>query len=319
MEDLSRPGETITIPLAIPVRAYLADHRVSDRVVLPAVEALQALARTLPVGSGADSLRQEEGRFSHLLTVDPRQRELPALHECTRLAGGRCRSRLLTVLSGRQAAWTRKVEHASVVFAARGGDATGEQGRPQPSDRTETAGEGRVSVAGFTGEAGQGEASLAVFAGEPAGQAFTVAARRLYEELVPFGPAYRNVVADLRLTPAGAWAKLSGGGEPEAAGPLGSPFPFDAALHAACAWGQRYRGIVAFPVAFGRREIVLPTRPGETYSCRVLPLPDREGALCFDILIAGPGGGPAEVIRAVAMRDISGGKRRPPAWVQEGL
>ncbi len=320
MEDLSRPGETITLPLAIPVRAYLADHRVSDRVVLPAVEALQVLADTLPAGSGADVLCQEEGRFSHLLTVDPRQREITALHEFIRFADGRCRSRLLTVLAGRQSAWTRKVEHASVVFAAGSREAKQGRGGPQQSGAAEASGGVRASVAGPAGEsAGQGDALPAVVAGEPTGPVFTVAPRRLYEELVPFGPAYRNVVGDLRLTPAGAWAELSGGGEPEAAGPLGSPFPFDAALHAACAWGQRYRGIVAFPVSFDRREIVLPTRPGETYSCRVLPLPDREGALCFDILIAGPGGGPAEVIRAVAMRDISGGRRRPPAWVQEGL
>ncbi|MHB8771785.1 MAG: hotdog family protein [Syntrophales bacterium] len=289
MEDLSRPVETITIPLAIPVKAYLADHRVSGRVVLPAVEALQVLAGTLPAASGADVLCQEQGCFSRLLAVGMGEREIPVLHEFTRYADGRCRSRLMTVLSGRQAAWTRKIEHASVSFPAGGGR-----------------------------EAGKGTAALPDFAAEAAaGPVFPVPAPRLYDELVPFGPAYRNVLGDLRLAPGGAWAELSGGAYAEAAGPLGSPFPFDAALHAACVWGQRYRGIVAFPVAFDRREIVVPTRPGETYCCRVLPLPDREGALCFDIVIAGAGGGPAEVVRGVAMRDISGGRRKPPAWVRE--
>ncbi len=72
-------------------------------------------------------------------------------------------------------------------------------------------------------------------------------------------------------SPAGASAEVSGGDYPEAVGPLGSPFPFDAALHVACAWGQRYRGIVAFPVGFDRREIAVPTRAGETYRCRVVP------------------------------------------------
>jgi hypothetical protein len=152
----------------------------------------------------------------------------------------------------------------------------------------------------------------------PEGPVFTVSARCLYEELVPFGPAYRNVLGDVRLSPAGASAEVSGGNYPEAVGLLGSPFPFDAALHAACVWGQRYRGIIAFPVGFDRREIAVPTRAGETYRCRVVPFPDEGGGLRFNILIAGPDGRTAEVIGGVAMRDISGGKRKPPAWVREG-
>jgi hypothetical protein len=291
MENLSRPVETITVPVTIPVRAYLGDHHVSGRVVLPAVEALQVLAGTLPATAGADPLCQDQGLFSHLLTIDAGEREIPAIHEFTRYADGCCRSCLITVISGRQARWTRRVEHAAVSFP--------------PAGRMEKAGEG---TAPFPDEAATS-----------AGPIFTISARRLYDELVPFGPAYRNVVGDLRLVAAGAWAELSGGDYPEAAGPLGSPFPFDAALHAACAWGQRYRGIVAFPVGFDRREVVDPTRAGATYRCRVVPLPDAGATLRFDILIAGADGRPAEVIRAVAMRDISGGSRKPPAWVGEGL
>jgi len=30
---------------------------------------------------------------------------------------------------------------------------------------------------------------------------------------------------------------------------LGSPFPLDAAMHAACVWGQRFGGIVPFLLA----------------------------------------------------------------------
>ena len=291
MENLSRPVETITIPVAIPVRAYLGDHHISGRVVLPAVEALQILARTLPAAACADPRRQEEGVFSHLLTIAAGEREIPAVHELTQYSDGRCRSRLITVVSGRQASWTRRVEHASVFSPPAGG----------------------------VQKAGEDAASFLDEAATTAEPIFSISARRLYDELVPFGPAYRNVVGDVRLAAAGAWAELSGGDYPEAAGPLGSPFPFDAALHAACAWGQRYRGIVAFPVGFDRREIAVPTRAGETYRCRVIPLSDAGVALRFDILIAGNDGRPAEVIRGVAMRDISGGRRKPPAWVGKGL
>jgi hypothetical protein len=301
MENLSRPVETLTIPVTIPVRAYFGDHHVSGRVVLPAVEALQTLASTLPAAAGADPRCQEQASFSHLLTVDPRVREIPAIHEFTRYADGRCRSRLMTVAYGRKASWTRKIEHASVFFPLAGREDRGEAGNgPSP-----LSGEAVAQLPGAT-------ATLA----EPI---FTISTGRLYDELVPFGPAYQNVVGDVRLVTAGVLADVSGGSYPDAAGPLGSPFPFDAALHAACAWGQRYRGIVAFPVGFDRREIAVPTRAGEIYRCCVVPLPDRGGALSFDILITGRDERPAEVIRGVAMRDISGGRRKPPAWVGEGM
>ena len=185
-------------------------------------------------------------------------------------------------------------------------------------DEAITPGLGYAAVQ-VPGEAAAPTAPLPDEAATTTGPVFTVSARHLYEELIPFGPAYRNVVGDLRLAAAGAWAELSGGDYPEAVGPLGSPFPFDAALHAACAWGQRYRGIVAFPVGFDRRVIVAPTRAGETYRCRVVPLAAAGATLRFDILIACGDGRPAEVIRGVAMRDISGGRRKPPAWVGEGL
>jgi hypothetical protein len=292
MENLSRPVETVTIPVAIPVPAYLGDHHVSGRVVLPAVEALQLLARTLPASAGVDPRRQEGAIFSHLLTIGIGVREIPAIHEFTCFADGRCRSRLMTVVTGRDGAWTRRVEHASVFFP--------------PGSGGETVGEEKALLSRFDNAV-------------PAGPVFTVSRGRLYDELVPFGPAYRNVAGDLRLAPAGATAELSGGDYPEAVGPLGSPFPFDAALHAACAWGQRYRGIVAFPVGFDRREIAAPTRVGETYLCRVVPLPDAGGTLNFDILIADGDGRSVEVIRGIAMRDITGGRRKPPAWMGEGM
>ena len=117
----------------------------------------------------------------------------------------------------------------------------------------------------------------------PEGPPFTVPDSRLYDELVPFGPAYRNVRGDILLTESGVSATVSGGDFPEAEGPLGSPFPLDAAMHAACAWGQRYRNRVVFPIGFDRREILAPTRTGETYLCRIMPLPDEGAVLRFDI------------------------------------
>lgn len=151
------------------------------------------------------------------------------------------------------------------------------------------------------------------------GPSFSFSSRRLYADLVPFGSAYHNVVDEVSLGRAGATATVSGGDFREAVGPLGSPFPFDAAMHLACAWGQRYRNVVAFPVGFDRREIINPTSPGETYRCRVFPHEDEGTIMRFHIWLLGKDDRPAEAILGLRMRDISGGRLRPPAWVREGV
>jgi hypothetical protein len=290
MENLSQPVEKIAISLAIPVPAYLRDHHVGDLAVLPAVEALQNVARSKPATWGADPCRQARAVFHHLLEIDPGAGEIPALHEHARYADGRCFSRLTTLRSGSHLKFTRRMEHVSVLFMPQG---------------LEEAGCG-TDPATDPDDAGM------------SGPMFTVSNGRLYDELVPFGPAYRNVRGDVSLAEGGVSATVSGGDFPEAAGLLGSPFPLDAAMHAACAWGQRYRNRVVFPIGFDRRDILAPTRAGETYSCRITPLSDEGAVLRFDVRLYGRDRRPVEVIRGLKMRDIFGGKLIPPAWVMEG-
>ena len=312
MENLSPAGETLTFPVTIPVTAQLSDHRVAGRVVLPAVEALQLLARTLPAEAGADPLHQEGAAFAHLLTVDLQAAVLEALHEFSRLADGRCLSRLTTSRSGAQARWTRRVEHAAVVFGP--GAAEARDGGPLPREGEKGPEKALVgddaAVAAEKGEApaGEGWSGAAVFRFSP---------QRLYADLVPFGPAYRNVTGEVTLTTAGAAAEVTGG-PPGAAGPLGSPFPLDAAFHLACAWGQRYGNRIVFPVGFARRTILRPTEAGVCYRCTAVPLPGEGGSLRFDLTIAAAGR-PVEIVRGLQMREITAGGRRPPAWVREGL
>ena len=287
MENLPQPVERVEIPLAIPVPAYLRDHHVGSLAVLPAVEALQNVARSKPASWCADPCRQARAVFHHLIEIDPGTAEIPALHEHARYADGRCLSRLTTLRSGRQMKFTRRMEHVAVWFMPERGEAPG--GGVDPDD--------------------------AVISGP----VFTVSADCLYEGLVPFGPAYRNVRGDVSLTETGVSATVFGGAFPEAEGPLGSPFPLDAAMHAACAWGQRYRNRVVFPIGFERRQILAPTRAGETYLCRIWPLADEGPILRFDVLLYDCNGRPVEVIRGLMMRDIFGGKWTPPAWVREGV
>lgn len=293
MEEFPRGGETVTREVAIPVAPFWGDHHLSGQTVLPAVEALQLLARSLPNGSGVLPLIQEQVTFRHLLMISPEQRELTVLAEYARAADGGILARLLTVRAGRQSAVTRRIEHAVVRFVLR-----------------------RDGHVGAADESDFLLAESAVGEGEP----FVVSAARLYDELVPFGAAYRNVLDEVRMTPDGATARISGGVFPEADGPLGSPFPFDAALHVACAWGQRYLGLVSFPVAFARREIHCPTKAGAAYRCRVVPLgEDTPGSLRFDLALYHDDGGIAEIVRGIEMRDIASGRRLPPAWIREGL
>jgi len=292
MESLSQPVEKIAIPLAIPIPVYLRDHHIGGLAVLPAVEALQNLARSKPAAWGADPCRQVRAVFHHILEIDPGAAEIPALHEHARYEDGRCLSRLTTLRSGGHLKFTRRMEHASVWFTPAGREAAGVEADPPPDPDD---------------------------AGMPEGPAFTVSDGRLYEELVPFGPAYRNVRGGVSLSESGVSATVSGGDFPEAEGPLGSPFPLDAAMHAACSWGQRYRNRVVFPIGFDRREILAPTRAGGTYLCRITPLPDAGEALRFDVRLYGRDRRPVEVIRGLMMRDIFGGKLTPPAWVREGV
>jgi hypothetical protein len=320
MESLSQPVETIAIPLAIPAPGYLHDHHVGGLVVLPAVEALQNVARSKPATWGADPCRQERAVFHHLLGIDSGAGEIPALHEHARYADGRCLSRLTTLRSGRHLKFTRRMEHVAVWFmpvdrevsACEAANGTGAPSDPARAGRGPSESEENSWL----------EADSPSDPGDAvphAVQTFRVSADRLYDELVPFGPAYRNVRGDVSLAESGVSATVSGGDFPGAVGPLGSPFPLDAAMHAACAWGQRYRNRVVFPIGFDRREILAPTRAGGTYLCRITPLPDAGAVLRFDVRLYGCNRRPAEVIRGLMMRDIFGGKLAPPAWVREGV
>ena len=302
MESLSRPVRGVKIPLTVAIPDYLRDHRYDGRIVLPAAEALQILARSLPPDLPACDPRHQEGAaFAHLLLLDADADSFSAFHEIALFSDGRRLSRLTTLRTDRQTRWTRCIEHVSVSFRPIGGKKGGKEERSEK-------GPARGSGGAILGSDFHGSRTD-----------YSFSCQRLYNDLVPFGPAYHNVVGEVCLTPTEASAEVSGGDYPDAVGPLGSPFTFDAALHVACAWGQRYRNLVAFPVGFDSREIVLPTRNGETYICRVFPLPDEGATLCFDVRLYGEDRRPVEIIGGLKMRDISGGRLKPPAWVRKGV
>jgi phosphopantetheinyl transferase len=267
----------------------MRDHRFDGRIIVPAVEIMQRLAASLQSRfPGAPVGCMRAAAFDRFLQADDEGGVIDAWHELELREDGTALCRLETSSAVGGGSVRRTKVHAALEFAAACG--------------------------------GPGEIPLDIAAALE-GIAFAVPAEKVYAELVPFGPSYRNIVGSVSLTREGASGLVRGPQSPAPAAPLGSPFPLDAAMHAACAWGQRFRGYVAFPVGFAQREVLRPTRPGEDYYCRVLPdvsTPASRNSFLTDILIYSLEGSLCEMLRGVIMKDVSGGRISPPAWVKAG-
>ncbi|EKD35326.1 MAG: hypothetical protein ACD_75C01954G0001, partial [uncultured bacterium] len=130
----------------------------------------------------------------------------------------------------------------------------------------------------------------------------------LYRELVPFGPHYHTLQERLFLTETEAWGRLQAPELPfidPIQDIIGSPFPLDGALHAACVLGQRAVDFVPFPVGFDRRTIFRPTQPGGRYLTRVTMLAPTRDELVFDLAIFNNDRQLYETVTGLRMRDVS--------------
>ena len=262
----------------IKVQPWFRDHSFEGRPVLPAVESLLVLA------GAARELRPEldiremaDARFARFLEIPANEQHIEAVVELQEEEGGIVRAGLYT--KRQTGRFFRQVEHAAVCFGGKGRVACGRS-----------------------------------YANE---QPFVVSGKRIYEHLVPFGPAYRNVT-EAELVSGGACAKLHTPELPqmEEVADLGSPFLLDSAFHVACVWGQRYAGFVPFPVGFKYRRIVSPSLPGREYRAVVEAVVGRGSELEFDIDLVDAAGEPVEQVRGLRMRDVSGGQIKVPDWVQ---
>ena len=282
MEDSSRTSERIRLPLVIPIQPYLKDHHFEGKILLPAVEILQRLAGSAQSHQPDAHVRcMRSASFDRFLHIENDSQVIETCHEMEIYDSGRIYSKLITI--GRiRGTMTRTKVHASVNFME-----TEESKTEFPLD----------------------------IASAPDGICYSIPSQKLYNELVPFGPSYQNVKGDILLSESGAMARVYAADHPAPSQPLGSPFPFDGALHIACAWGQRFHHIVAFPVGFEKRLIINPTVPGETYLCTILPIPVNGESLHFDIWIHDSAGGLREEIKGMIMRGVSGGRVKPPDWV----
>ncbi len=286
MGEFSEIAEQYTRPLQLEMAPHWLDHRFQGRPVLSAMEAVALLADSLlqekpgfPVTTMAD------GNFDKFLYLD-QEAPLKTIANAVQVQNsGDVACTLITRLKSSKSPITRVKEHLHVRFVRQANPIT----PPHPEE-----------LFGLSGVA------------------FAVDAKDLYADLVPFGPAYHNVTGRLFLSETGVSATLQSRVKSPVNAPLGSPFPMDAAFHAACAWGQRFDGFVGFPVGFASRTIFQKTSSEHLCFARIFPRERRADRIVFDIWIYDGEGVLCEAALGVRMLDISRGKMKPPAWIRSG-
>ncbi len=285
MEKFPEIINKINIPLEIPVHTYIKDHNFNGRVVFPAVESCRVLAENIARHvPGANPCRLYDALFDKFIDINSGQTTINATDEIEIYDNGDIISRLITKIKSGKSGITRTLMHVTIKFKNK-------DDKPEPaSDRVPTL----------------------------AGPFAEITGEKIYSELVLFGPAYHNISGNVRLNRDGAEADVKAAPDSGLPGPIGSPFPFDAALHAACVWGQRYCGIAAFPVGFEKRYIMRPTVPGRIYCSRIIPAAVTGNTLSFNIWIFDDDGSTNEAAFGVRLKDTSAGQITPPEWIKKG-
>ena len=263
----------------IDVQPWFQDHSIGDKIVLPAVETMLLLAaHVLATYPSIDITVMEDVRFAKFLEIPPGTASLAALLECGVDADGRVQAKLLSRSRGKS--MSRIKEHCEIFFSL-----------------TEVSSPEKLPSINFT-------------ATPPTDSMAEIKVDHLYRELVPFGPNYRTLQETLYLKGDEAWGRLRAPEFPHFAidpiqDKIGSPFPLDGALHAACVLGQQAVDFVPFPVGFSRRIVRQPTRPGASYITRVKQVSYTDDELVYDVALFDDDGHLCEMVTGLRMRDVS--------------
>jgi hypothetical protein len=283
MEIISGINQKKRYSCEIEIHSYLMDHYLEGKVILPAVELLAVLAQAVKKNypqAGISCL--QNAVFSRFLTITQDIECQPVVVEMENSQDGIITASLLTSIKSKTVSISREVEHARVEFCT--------------ADAKEFFTRHFFAVNKLQGEC------------------ISVPSTTIYRDLVPFGVAYRNIVGDLSVSSEGALAYVSGGNHEADEDLLGSPFPLDATMHAACVWSQRFAGIVSFPVGFEKRIIYQKTKKREEYLGRIVPVNMTKDMLIFDAWIY-KDDVMCEYIKGLKMRDVTRGRLSPPEWI----
>ena len=285
MERLPKIKDRVRLPLTIKVPPYLMDHQFQSKAVLPAVEAMEVLAESTQArfpGTAVHCIRN--ARFDKFLVIEANCDEINAFNDIESFDNGMVVSKLITKTRSGKAMITRTREHATLSFH----EVTN----------------------------GSEPLSLEILAASgPSSSECHISVETIYKSLVPFGPSYHNLKDGVTISDKGAMGAVYAPSLGNPAGPLGSPFPLDAAFHAACVWGQRYAGLVGFPVGFALRRLFSPTRPENAYIAGIFPKEVHSDRFLVDIWISDMAGVFQEAVLDVVMKDVSGGRMKPPSWI----
>jgi hypothetical protein len=261
------------IPLTIKIQPWFQDHSVGDRTVLPAVETMLLLAsECLQMHPTIDVRVMEDVHFGKFLEIPADAVTVQTIFECIITPQGRASTKLLS--RTQVATMTRIKEHGAILFS--------------PT----TANEQQISD---------------IDPSPPPGSAMNISAESLYRDLVPFGPHYHTLQEALYFSEGQAWSKLKAPELPYIHAiqeQLGSPFPLDGTMHAACVLGQQYVNFPPFPVGFAKRTIFRPTEPGKWYATRVVMTTQTPEELVFDAQIFNSTGQLYETVTGLRMRDV---------------
>ncbi len=284
MEKFSQIIRKNRIPVTISVLPHLFDHQFMGKAVLPAVEAMRILVDSTQMHiDKKENASVVDAAFDKFLFIREQEGAIEGFNDIQVLENGLVQSKLIIRFQSSKSAITRFIEHVTLNLSF----------SPEPAEQK-----------AFDPESLIGE------------NPFEISPDIIYRELVPFGPAYQNIREPLLMNLNGVVAPIYGGDPIDGDKSwLGSPFALDAAFHAACAWGQRYSHIVAFPVGFSERKILRPTRFGNNYVALIKPVNYDKNLLVFDIRICDREGNIHETISGVRMRDVSGGRLKPPEWI----
>ncbi len=266
------------IAVTIPVLPWFNDHSFNGKVIFPAVETMLLLAKVAAEIMPEVSVTQmARAGFSKLLEIPQGVSEISALVEYEESEMG-LSCKLLSKVQFKKI--SRIKEHATIHFGS---------------------GPDTVTPLAFQKRA-KGDQLIDV--------------KRIYQELVPFGPAYRSITESLHLRTGTAIASLRApvlAQKQEMESLVGSPFPLDGAMHAACVLGQCVADFVPFPVAFAERSIHKPTVAGKEYSSTVQLVSQTENELIFNLSLFETNGEPCETVMGLQMRDVTGGLIKAPA------
>lgn len=265
---------TARIPCILKVQPWFKDHAFAGKIVLPAVETMLLLAAECrKVQPEADIATMEDVRFGKFLEIPETAANVDILVEYAATDDGRIQTKLLS--HKHLATMTRIKEHGEVFFPASG---TVKQ-----------------------------EISPVVDPAPPKGTVKKISVDHLYVHMVPFGKCYQTLQGMLLLSESLAWGHLLAPQLPctyPGATLLGSPFPLDGALHAACVLGQQFVDFPPFPVGFAKRTILRPTQAGKRYATRVVLTSLAEAELVFDLQIFDRQGQLYEFVSEIRMRDV---------------